>query len=66
MGQDGIRKLRAIAVRDIFALEAAWAGQSKGQVANILAITAEGATDLLVYLQNNPAFKRLKQVYQQL
>jgi hypothetical protein len=66
VGQDGIRKLRAIAVRDIFALEGAWAGQSKGQVANILAITAEGATDVLVYLQNNPAFKRLKQVYQQL
>jgi hypothetical protein len=66
VGQDGIRKLRAIAVRDIFALEAAWAGQSKEQVANTLAITTEGATDMLSYLQNNPAFKRLKQVYQQL
>jgi hypothetical protein len=66
VGETGIHKLRMIAVRDIFALEAAWAGQSKDAVANTLAITSDIATDMLAYLQGNPSFRRLKQVYQQL
>jgi hypothetical protein len=59
----GIQKLRALGVRDVFGLVTALRGASKEQVAHILAITPEMAYDMLKYLEECPAFKRLSDVY---
>jgi hypothetical protein len=59
----GAQKLRALGIRDVFGLVTALSGGSKSQVANVLAITPEVAGDMLKYLQDCPAFKRLEDVY---
>ena len=58
----GAQKLRAIGIRDIFALANSLQGDSKAQVANTLAITVEMAADMLAYLKHCPAVKRLQDV----
>ena len=60
---DGMQKLRAVGIRDVFAMEVALDGASKPQIANILGITAEMADAMLTFLRQSPAFKRLKDVY---
>jgi hypothetical protein len=59
---EGIRRLRAIGVRDIFGLEIGLAGDSKGKIAEAMGIPVEVAADLLVYIGKCPAFTRLKEV----
>jgi hypothetical protein len=59
---DGIAKLRAIGVRDIFGLEIGLAGGSKQKVAEAMGISVEAAADMLTYLGKCPAFTRLKEV----
>jgi hypothetical protein len=60
--EGGAQKLRAIGIRDIFALANSLQGDSKAQVANTLAITVEMAADMLAYLKHCPAVKRLQDV----
>jgi hypothetical protein len=65
VGDVGLMRLRQIGVCNIFALVQVWSGASVAQVANqIPQMTPEIATDLLLYIQGSPDFKRLKEVYQ--
>jgi hypothetical protein len=59
---DGIKKLRAIGVRDIFALEIGLAGGSKAHIAKVMGIPEATADDVLKYIRLCPAFARLKEV----
>jgi hypothetical protein len=62
----GIQKLRLLGIRDVFGLATALRGDSKGQIANTLNISPEVASDMLKYLDDCPAFMRLRDVYSSL
>jgi hypothetical protein len=63
VGPEGTSKQRTIGIRDIFGLEAAWTGASAAAVTNVLGYPQQLEKDIVNYLVENPAFKRLKQVY---
>lgn len=63
VGDTGIRKLREIAVRNIFGFAQVLSGDGAGKIANILNAPPEIMKDILASMQANPSFKRLKEVY---
>jgi hypothetical protein len=60
---EGIQKLRAVGIRDIFGFEVAINGSSQLQIAKTLEIPEHMTADIAVYLQSRPSFQRLKEVY---
>jgi hypothetical protein len=61
--EEGMRRLRGIGIRDIFAFEAALKGSGKASVASSLGVDGTLAEDILAYLTAQPSFRRLLDVY---